>query len=361
MSLHEHTNASQGSTGPKVPLLRPEGDTPYAVWRPLILTHMMRVGIEERHFTKVIKDWVKVDAAVLAVAESDEQAAMDLLLGNAPAEVKDEPSASSGSGKAPAAPTEEQKTASADARKLMGRLVAQSRKAFGILHEAIDVDVRALIGGVPQGYAFGLWSLLEERFQSQKDDNIADVWARFVSLSQDAGEAYDSYMARVDKDLALLKAAKQEVPSGLRKMVLLYRLQPMYALPCLALQTSQRIEQSENIDWIYVKGFMGDHEREQGRADPANDVGARAMAARGQSAWNKQPQTPSTTAASNDDRPRRDMSKVECWDCHKFGHTSRFCKERKGKKNISGPRDSDKRHVNKEVDPPDRTTMGRLR
>jgi Chromo (CHRromatin Organisation MOdifier) domain/gag-polypeptide of LTR copia-type len=339
MSLHEHDQANEGGAGLRIPLLRPDGSTPYAVWRPQILTYMMRVGIEDRYYAEPIAAWDAVVAAVGAVAATDERAAMQRLV-SAPCTItKDEPMDSSSSGKGLDKAIEATKVSEKEDRKLLARVVAQSRKAFGILYAAIDTDVRALIGGIAQGYAFGLWALLEERYQSQKDDNIADVWARFIALTQDPNEAYDSYMARVDKDLELLKAAKQEVPSGLRKIVLLYHLQPLYAPARLALQTSKRIEQSDTIDWAYVKSFMLDYEREQNRTDPANEGIGRALAARAQSGPQRQPPPQSQGYGANNgssDRAPRDMSAVDCYHCGKLGHTARYCKKRKKEEQSKG-------------------------
>ena len=333
MSLHESTH-SEGSAGLRVPLLRPDGDTPYAVWRPQILTYMMRIGIGDRYYAKSIEDWKNVEAAVDAADAADEEAALlRLRMLSAPRTpaTKDEPLDASSAGKNSDKVSDATKSTNGEDHKLLARVVAQSRKAFGILYAALDADLRALIGGVPQGYAFGLWSLLEERYQSQKDDNIADVWARFIALSQESGEAYDSYMARVDKDLELLKAAKQEVPSGLRKTVLLYHLQPMYATARLALQTSKRIEQSDAIDWAYVKSFMLDYEREQSRADVASDGVGRALAARTQVGSQKQ-----SYSSIGDRSGPRDMSRMECYYCGEMGHIAKHCPKKRKDQRPSG-------------------------
>ena len=49
---------------------------PYAVWRPQLVAHMMRVGIEERHYSEEITNWSKIVSAVAELAASDEKDAV---------------------------------------------------------------------------------------------------------------------------------------------------------------------------------------------------------------------------------------------------------------------------------------------
>ena len=333
-----------------VPQLRPEGDLTYARWRPAMETYLMRVGIEVRHYKQPIPTWALLVARVTAEADSDEQAALQRLLPPAPqAEKKtgtkastkamssDQPADAASSSSAPAHSSAADAPMTDDDRRLLATLLTRSQKAYGLLYAAINGDLRELIASVPQGYAYGLWSLLEQRFQSRTDDNIADVWARFVSLSQDADEAYDSYMARVQKDADLLRDAKQEVASGLLKVLLLYRLRPMYAPARLALQTAKRLDQSDAIDWPAVKAFMLDHEREQQRGAFADhDENQQAMAARTQGSSRRRREQLNEDGGRATDREQegrgsgdhnsRDWpANAKCYNCNRIGHLARDC------------------------------------
>ena len=143
MSRDENTNGgSDAANGPRIPMLRPDTLTPYAVWRPRMATYMMRVGIEDRYYAKPIDGWATFVAKVETAAAADEMTAMAAFLGKA---AKDEPAlglAADADDDAAAGkkPTEAQ-------HKLMATMVARSRKAYGILYAAIDDDLRELITG----------------------------------------------------------------------------------------------------------------------------------------------------------------------------------------------------------------------
>lgn len=337
MSRDESNNGGgEAAGGARIPMLRPDGSTPYAVWRPLIVTHMMRVGIDDRHYSRPIIGWEAAVAAATVAADDDEAESLRFVLSGGV--VKDEPATSSGTparAKDPSkALTEAAQQVAAAHRKKVAMMVAQTKRAYAILHAAIPDDVRALIGGVPHGYAFGLWSLLEARYQGKTDDNLATVWMRFTGCSQEVGEPFDAYAARVEKDAELLKAAKQEPPSGLRKVQLLYRLQPMYAVPRLALETTGKLTDTDAIDWTYVKVVMANHEREHAREHGANEGSSYAMAAmrpsssaqHKQASYSKASSSSSGSNAGDDSR----FAHIQCFNCNEFGHFARKCtKEQK--------------------------------
>ena len=303
----------------QVPLLRPEGDKPYAVWRPEMETYMMRAGLETRDYKVAIPHWTEIVKLVEADAIDEEQAAIDALLTG----TKREPDAkASGSMSSPSPPV-----VSNAHRKLAAAKVARAKKAYGLIYQSLAQDLRDLIGDIPQGYAFGLWSLLEERFQSKKDDNITEIWQRFIGFSQESGEPFDAYMARVEKVHALLDAAGQKPASGLRKTILLYRLLPMYDAARLALQASKQLgDEGKEIDWLAIKMFMQDHEREKLRADGPSAASEHAMATR---AVGARPQRSYAAASGAVAGRAADSSawkaNIRCFNCNKAGHMSREC------------------------------------
>ena len=187
----------------------------------------MRANVETRDYKEPIAGWIALVSAVESDAAAEEADALARLLGGTPL-MKDEhrdalaksSSSSSSAAKSSSASSASTPLSAAD-RKLLTALVNRSRRAYGFLYAAIAPDIRELIADVPQGYAYGLWSLLQRRFESNSDDNIADVWTRYVSLAQEPNEAYDAYMARVDKVTALLKGAGQFSWQMQRRTILL--------------------------------------------------------------------------------------------------------------------------------------------
>ena len=335
---------SDAANARNTPLLRPEGDTPYSVWRPQMETFLMRANVETRDYKEPIPGWTALVSAVESDAAAEEADALTRLLGGTSL-MKDEPrdalakssSSSSSADKSSSASSMSEPTPLSTAdRKLLTALVNRSRRAYGFLYAAIAPDIRELIADVPQGYAYGLWSLLQRRFESNSDDNIADVWSRYVSLAQEPNEAYDAYMARVDKVTALLKGAGQEPPVGLRKVALLYRLQPMYTTARLALQASKRINEAGTIDWLDVKAYMLDYEREQLRSDTPMMSGDRAMAARTMVANRGGSGGGSSGGTRDRYQGPRDMTQVQCYNCDEYGHISRACTKQRRRRKDAG-------------------------
>lgn len=282
---------------------------PHALWRPQMQTFLMRQGIEERDYAREITQWRQLSTAVQVDAESEEQDAIDIILGGA----------SSASGPPPVkkeAPTPEQ----VKAKKHVADLISRSRKAYGYLYGALPVDLRPLIADVPQGYAFGIWSFLEKKFRNTEQDSIMALWERITTVSQEADETYDVYKARVDSIIELLAHAKQTLPPGLYASLLLWRLQPRYSTAVLTLKTSDRLKDPAAIDWSSIAEYMAQYERSQlglsGHVDGAlgrSGGGDRAMMIR------------SKPAHDVKDRQPVSLAKIDCFNCHKFGHYRSDC------------------------------------
>jgi hypothetical protein len=205
----------------------------YAAWRPQMETFLMREGIESRDYKEEIPQWKDLETAVQFDTIAAEKAAIARLLSGGSSAVKIEP-----------AVTDEYKAA----RKLVADLVGRSRKAYGFLFAALPEELRLLVADVPQGYAYGIWSFLEKRFQNTEQDNVADLWAQYIALTQEQDESFDKYKARVDKVQALLEHAKQQPPAGLRAHILLGRLQPLYEQAVLALKAGGQIKDADKVD-----------------------------------------------------------------------------------------------------------------
>ena len=166
---------------------------------------------------------------------------------------------------------------------------------------------------MPQGYAYGIWVLLETKFRNTEQDNVGDLWAQFVNLAQEPEEKFDEYKARADAVLALLTHAKETPPAGLYSYVLLWKLQPRYEHAVLALKASGQIKEPARIDWASIVAFMSNHERSQGRYDGREgEDGSRAFATRSRG------QAQTQAHGSN---------MIECYNCGEKGHIARNCEQ----------------------------------
>lgn len=296
---------------------------PYPLWRPQMQTFLMRAGIEKRDYEEEIARWEELSNAVETDARTEEQDAVELLLGSG--------------GSASAVKKEPADEARAKAKKRVAEWVGRTRKAYGYLHAALPSDLRQLVAEVPQGYAFGVWSFLEKKFRNTEQDSVMALWKKFSALQQEQEESFDVYKARVDAVRELLVHAKQTPPPGLYASLLLWNLQPRYATAVLTLKTGDKLKDPAAVDWAYIVEYMAQYERTQRHTEgeAAGDSARRTMAVL---AGTPQQQSRSPVGSSKK-KTAQDLSKVDCYYCKKLGHYASDCpavkeKERRQKEKV---------------------------
>ena len=308
------------------------GGSPHSLWRPQMITFLMRHGIEERDYQEEIPLWRDLVAAVQAAAKTKELEAIASVLGRAKLEPQAQPeSAKKEKGRAPLEQVEQDKS--------VAELVNRSKKAFGFLFDAIPADLRLLVADVPQGYAFGIWSFLEKKFRNTGQDTVMDLWERLTSLRHETEESFDVFKARVDSVKELLESAKQTIQPGLYASILL-RLQPRYAVAVLTLKTSDRVKDPATIDWPAIAEFMAQYERNHlGLGDTK---GKRSMPVFDQRTWSRSNSKPSKTPAVGE---ADDHSDIQCFNCKELGHYRSDCpkpdrRKQQNKKRSGTPKQS---------------------
>jgi len=197
--------------------------------------------------------------------------------------------------------------------------VARTKRAYGLLYQALPDDLRRLVAAVPQGYAYGLWSWLEKRFQSTEQDNVGELWDEFTQLAQGDDESFDQYKARVDRVYGLLEHAKDKPSRGQYTHRLLWKLSPQYNAAVLALRAGGKLKESDKIDWDEIVAFVNNHERSQQRLD-AGDGGQMAAAAT---------------------RGVRGSRGMECFNCGEIGHLARNCRNQRKERRREGEQDDE--------------------
>jgi hypothetical protein len=95
--------------------------------------------------------------------------------------------ASSGSSSSAASPqvlSAERKAA----RELITEQVKRSRRVYGVLYSSLPDDLRAQAAHIGQGFAYGLWHWLEQKFQGTEQDRVGELFSQWTSLRQDENE-----------------------------------------------------------------------------------------------------------------------------------------------------------------------------
>jgi hypothetical protein len=314
-------------------------------------TFLRRVGVTEKDYKHPRDNWAALVAEVTRWAAEEEEEAIALVLA----------SAEQGSSSSTTPPIKKEQSSAEDkateqrikeARKLVAASVERSERAYYHILNAMPEELRPLVRGVPQGYAFGLWDFLEKRFQNTEDDNVADLFRRWNDLVQGEEESFDVYKARVDEVNTLLAHANEKPSVRQYTYTLLDKLQPRYKQAVLALKASGQLKDPKAINWEGVVSFLNTHERSEQRLGgsdshsseqtglgmSAYSAGPRSFPPRGQQAAVARDRERAGERRSSNDgaggRPPRTLADVQCFGCHKFGHLERDCPSAGGR---SGP------------------------
>jgi len=287
-----------------VPMLRDD----YAEWKPRMEAILMRFGLEET-FTDALPDWAALRAQVRAWDVEKKKNAIAAALGRAPTKA----AAKSSSSKA-AADGDDESPAAGLADETMKRevrgIVERSIRAYGALYEALPPELRAQTAHIPAGYAYGVWTWLEKKYQSTEVDCVNDLIETWMELRMDENDSFDSYRARVNRLCVLLEHAKEKPSARIYMYKMLDQLQPQYKPAVLALKAGEKLKDPKNVDWEDVTAFITAHERSEHRLtmqDIEQDATSFAMSAQARPpAWTKT---------------------ARCFNCGETGHIGKWCKK----------------------------------
>ena len=288
----------------------------YAAWAPLFVNWCKRQGVGSA-LTQEIKEWKQLSELVQQWERESAEALMADMLGGGAA------SSGSSSGDAKAIAAAAAAAAAVETKRAaLKRLVSLSERVYAVLFDALPLPLRAQ-APQPEGYAFGLWSWLQSKYQCVEADSIGVLWRQWGLLEMGVEETYDAYRARANKLHALLAAAKESVSPIHFADVMLGRLRPRYAPAALALRASDRLKDLSKVDWDEVAAFVNAHERVEQRS------GDGEAAAEMQQALAVQDGRGSgrggTRQQGHGGGGKTDMSRIRCYKCKRMGHYSNSC------------------------------------
>jgi transposase InsO family protein len=329
MSLNSEEKGSVGSAvsvsaALQGPRLQPGG---YAAWCSDMDVFLQRNGAEGVHKEVMdVEEWKSTIKSVESWARDAYASAKALALG-----LKSESKLST--------PVSDDVKA---ARKLVSAMVERSRRVYGIIYSALPEELRAQSAHIENGFAYGLWKWLQDKFQSTEEDSVGLLLGQWTTLQQEEGETFDAYRTKVNKVANLLERAKEKQSARMYAYVLLDKLLPRYKQAVLALKASGKLKELDKVNWDEITAFINTHEREEMRLrDSEADGGDRAMAARQvkNNAWNQgRPRELGTNQNSRDAgnhlrsnttsgsrQAPKPLAEIRCFRCDQLGHFARRC------------------------------------
>lgn len=356
----------------RTPQLQPGG---YAAWKPrmeVFLQHQGAQGVHLRVCTS--KQWLRMSNSVRQWQEEELEAALAATgcgaASDDDADVEDGLAVGSGVGQKGGSKAVKQEASQAGAklqqekeRSLVRAIVERSTRAYGRIYAALPDGLALQVAHIPQGFAYGLWHWLEEKFQSTDEDNVDSLLDEWHALAQTPGESFDAFRARVNSVQTLLAHAGEKPSARMYAHTLLSRLQPQYKAAVLVLKSGSQLKATTTtgkdgktvkmeVDWDKITAFINSHERSEQRLERSEDglspgVDHAAMTARG--VWrggsdkkmkNYSKDTSMDPGVSsheggrqrgteNDDgiasgRPRT-FKDIQCFNCREYGHVAGLC------------------------------------
>jgi hypothetical protein len=297
--------------------------TNYGQWKSRMEAYLMRHGILD-----VCKDEISEWKELVVTVEGWDRDVKKRLISSAlmSGTSTSTSAADSASSPKPEASSKEE----VEMRKQVKELVAQSQKAYAILYEAVPDDIRPQVAHLAQGYAYGLWKWLEQKYQSTEVDTVNDRIKQWMEMRMEHDVSFDAYRARVNEVYRLLETAKEKPSARQYSYTLLDKLQARYKQAVLALKASDKLKDTEKINWDEVSAFINAAERDEVRMEGGSPEDPSRLMALNWKATAKE----SSTDKGSREHHLRSLKDVQCFGCQEYGHLARNCqkKERKQKK-----------------------------
>jgi hypothetical protein len=311
----------------KVPLLNGN----YSTWKPSMSAHLQKMGTDNVHLTP-IKNYVEMEKKVAEWDVEELNDAFALVLGvgsksSSSSSSSSPPTSSSSKGvevKAEAASTtiptvkkesSEEEKAVEEAKKKIRTILYKSRKAFGILYEALPIGLKTQVDNlstIPNGYAYALWEFLEKKYQNTESDNVAELYRQWNDLKMNQKELFDDYMARVDQIHGLLVKAGKKIDADQYLYKALFCLRDEYNVYVSTWQTSGILKDASSVNYIEIRKNINTIERRMYKSDQADERVAGTFDIGGVGI--KQQLQPSGVS-----------SNVKCFNCGEQGHIKKYC------------------------------------
>jgi len=230
-------------------------------------------------------------------------------------------------------------------RKTAKELVDRSQKVYGAIYASLPEELRKQAEFIPQGFAYGLWHWLEEKFQSTEADSVGALLTQWIALKQGEDESFDAYRARVDKLFSLLEAAQEKQSRRMYSLLLLDHLQPQYKQAVLALKASGKMKDPEKADWDEIAAFINSHERAERSTGTENtrDAWANSAHLRGK------PSAQQRQGGGSDTKQREHRDNRRCFICDSDEHLIADCPDRSKVVKGKSARAHDKRRNDRSV------------
>lgn len=300
------------SSGLRVPLL-PSDPTPiqFRQWEPLALAHMNVKGVNPHLLSSPPilgsnANFIQLQRHIDSVDRTHQLESVARLL--ATTTLADSSSSSSSSSRTKKEHFSNATTDLEDNNKDLAvtrKLIAGSQQAYSLILTMLPHDLVAIAttdSTVVHGYAYSLWQWMQERYRHTAVDAIIELWQE-LTMANKTESKWSDYKARVDDLTNRIKAAGDDVPSGLYLSKLVYNLPDEYEPVVNALMQGGKLDDRNKVDWTHVRAAIEAHERQLIRKENNNTVIDNNM-------------TASAFAVS---------AQSQCYNCKGYGHYASRC------------------------------------
>ena len=223
------------------------------------------------------------------------------------------------------------------ARKLIALSVERSQRVYTILYAALPEDLCLQVAHIAHGWAYGLWSWLETKFQSTEEDAFDYLLTQWQELRQTEDESFDAYRARVNKVATLLEQAKEKPSARMYAQTLVSKLTAKYKPVVLALKVNaSTLTPADKIDWEAVTAQINSYERNKQRQDAADGTAMAVCAQQARTyakaAGTAQPRTRAVHFGQAASEPatkavpaKKPLHDTQCLVCRQMGHYTVHC------------------------------------
>jgi transposase InsO family protein len=207
----------------------------------------------------------------------------------------------------------------------------KSALAYSILTSSLDKQHQLLVEHIPRGYAYGVWKVLEDKYERSGAANTTALIQQLHGMSMSDTETWDLWHARVVRQVSLLKDNGEPTSYIAYKELLFGRLPSRYGptVQLVRAHTEAFAEKEAGKVVDTARKLFAEYEHQIGADDTSNTN--TALYAGGGRSGGRGARSGNGGGASKAPATQTNSAKgIKCYGCQKFGHYKADCPETGG-------------------------------